>query len=144
MKKDEVIEKYMHEIQKKKDYISTAYVIKNSSDRKIIENGFNYAVTSTVEILNELLKEKPNSFREFINDKLGLKPLTQADIDKEKINIEYQKQKLELARIKAEINEQASKGPRSPFEDFVGRGINQNEKTIGENPFNKKKKQEEK
>ena len=141
MTKEEIIEAYVQEVMTRLDNMSNMFSKTNVADRKHMENGFRYAVTSTVEILNSLLDEKKevpkNGFRAFIDKQLGLAPVTQEDIDKERAKIEMAKVKLDLARIRAETSEFKKAGGDSPFAAFVKAGN-------AYSPISKKKKTDEK
>lgn len=129
MNKEEIIETYMSEMNKKANDMSKNFIRMTVSDKKHMENGFNYAVTSTVEILNKILEKKENKFKEFVDRNiLGNHTPTREEIDKEKLKIEMEKQKLELAKVKAQKAELASRSNSGPssFGDFISRGLEHN------------------
>jgi len=136
MKKEELIDEYVKQISEKINTMTNMFTKTTLSDRKHMENGFRYAVTSSIEVLKSLLPEE-NKFKNFIDKQLGWKAPTQEDIEQERAKIEMAKVKLDLAKVRAETNEYKKSGGDSPFAAFVKGGNEHNAMLMG-----KKKKNE--
>ena len=132
MNKDEIIDQYVKELSLKLDIMPDMFAKTSLSDRKHMENGFRYAVISSVEALKVLLDGKKDSGLKAFIKQLAPKPPTQEDVEKEKLKIALETQKLELAKLRSERSSLTKQGG-SPIGDFVRRGSEYD-------PFNSKKK----
>ena len=130
MNKEEFIKKFIDKLYDRLDEMPLAFREVNSSDKKHMENGFNFAITNASQLLGSMLDEsdekKPiNKFREFVDKKLGLSAPTEADIEREKAKVEMEKQKLEIAKLRAEQDKLRPKktGGSSSISNFVANGV---------------------